>query len=92
MARLVYSADTYSQCNISIDSKNELIISPQGKNLGTLPTLYDKDGHFVSVANSWFFDLKAVNTLQSLSFYSRALLTYWSFLENNNLEWNNFPP
>ncbi|EOI3537018.1 site-specific integrase [Cronobacter sakazakii] len=92
MARLVSSGDTYSQCNISIDSKNELVISPQGKNLGTLPTLYDRDGHFVSVANSWFFDLKAVNTLQNLSSYSRALLTYWSFLENNNLEWNNFPP
>uniref|UniRef100_UPI001F3CE6C5 hypothetical protein n=1 Tax=Cronobacter dublinensis TaxID=413497 RepID=UPI001F3CE6C5 len=62
MARLVSSADTYSQCNISIDSKNELVKTPQGKNLGTLPTLYDRDGRFISVANSWFFDLKAVNT------------------------------
>lgn len=92
MARLVSSADTYSHCNISRDSNNELIISPQGKNLGTLPTLYDRNGHFISVANSWFFDLKAVNTLQNLSSYSRALLTYWSFLEDNNLEWDKFPP
>lgn len=92
MARLVFSADTYSLCNISRDSNNELIISPQGKNLGTLPTLYDRNGHFIRVANSWFFDLKAVNTLQNLSSYSRALLTYWSFLEDNNLEWDKFPP
>lgn len=49
MARLISSADTYSQCNISIDSKNELVLSPQGKNLGTLPTLYDRDGHYTHI-------------------------------------------
>ncbi|MCI4450925.1 MULTISPECIES: tyrosine-type recombinase/integrase [Enterobacteriaceae] len=92
MAKLILSADTYSQCAFSVDANSGLAILPAGRCLGALPTLYDKDGHFVKVVNNWFFDLKSVESLKNLNSYSRALLSYWSFLEDNQLSWDKFPP
>ncbi len=91
MAQLTLSADVYTDSKITF--RNDKVIStPKGKNLGSLPTLYDNDGVFISVVNSYFFDLKAVSKLKDLGSYSRALLKYWSFLEDNNLSWDHFPP
>lgn len=92
MARLIHSQDIYSSSKIAFHSNGEAVIQNDGKNLGSLPTLYDKEGHFISVINSWFFDLKAIRKLEDLSSYSRALLSYWSFLESQELAWNVFPP
>jgi len=85
MAQLINSADVY----IEWDQQVETLKS---NNLGQLPTLYSSDGEFVSVVNSWFFDLVTVNKLKDLSSYSRALLLYWSFLEDSSLQWDQFPP
>lgn len=92
MAQLITSANTYLLCEASIAPDCQLTLSNGGKSLGSLPTLYDKNGHFVKVVNSWFFDLKAVKFLNDLNSYSRALLSYWSFLEENQLSWDKFPP
>ncbi|WP_185812869.1 tyrosine-type recombinase/integrase [Enterobacter sp. WCHEn045836] len=92
MARLIISADTNSVCEASIDTDGRLTLSTVGKSLGEIPTLYDKNGGFVSIVNSWFYDLKAVRALEDLNSYSRALLSYWSFLEEQQLSWDYFTP
>lgn len=57
MAQVIISADIYDDSDISFQ-KGKAIAFPKGKNLGSLPTLYDRNGIFVSVVNSYFFDLK----------------------------------
>ncbi|WP_258177078.1 tyrosine-type recombinase/integrase [Photobacterium damselae] len=91
MAQVIISADIYDDSDISFQ-KGKAIAFPKGKNLGSLPTLYDRNGIFVSVVNSYFFDLKAVSKMKDLNSYSRALLKYWSFIEDSNLQWDHFPP
>lgn len=60
--------------------------------VGGLPALYDCQGRFVTVVNQWFLALKAVRRLDDISSSSRALLRYWTFLERENLRWDQFPP
>ena len=91
MAQLIQSANVYDNCNIDWQD-SDLIVNPNGKNLGSLPTLYDQHGQFVCVVNSYFFDLKAVSRLKNLNSYARALLKYWSFLEESELVWDHFHP
>lgn len=91
MANLIFSADVFDDARISINGDNTTI-TLKGKNIGSLPTLYDCNGAFVSIVNSYFFDLKAISKLKDLSSYSRALLKYWTFLEDKDLAWDIFPP
>lgn len=60
-------------------------------NLDFLPTLYNKEFKYVEVANQWFIYLKSSKRLEDINSYSRAILRYWNFLENNQLIWNEFP-
>ncbi|CDH05370.1 hypothetical protein XBO1_1880040 [Xenorhabdus bovienii str. oregonense] len=55
MAKLIQSADVYRDSDVSFTPGGEVVIV-----LDSLPTLYDKGGHFVFIVNSWFYDLKAV--------------------------------
>lgn len=57
-----------------------------------LPALYDKTGHFVEVVNHWLLDLKIVFRLIDVTTAAKSLLRYWTFLERENLQWNQFPP
>ena len=59
---------------------------------GSLPALYDNQGHFVTVVNQWFLAQKTVRRLDDMSSPARALLRYWSFLEQENLRGDRFPP
>lgn len=90
MANLVRSADVFISGEVDLDS--EPIGFSGGRNIGPLPTLYDADGHYVEPVNLWFISLVASRRLQDLSSYSRALLRYWSFIEQQGLTWNEFPP
>ena len=92
MAQLIVSADTYAECEVSFDSDSTISLCPVGKIFGAIPTLYNKKGRFVDIVNSWFFDLKATKSLIDLNSYSRALLSYWNFLEQNQLTWDRIPP
>lgn len=91
MAKLILAADVYCETEIAFFG-NETVLTESGMNLGPLPTLYDKNGYFISIVNSYIFDLKTVYKLKDLSSYSRALLKYWTFLEDQNLSWDKFPP
>ncbi|KPV91548.1 Tyrosine recombinase XerC [Pseudoalteromonas sp. P1-30] len=62
------------------------------EDLESLPTLYTSDARFVHSVNAWFYDLVACKRLKDLNSYSRALLCYWSYLEVNSLNWDEFPP
>ncbi|HHJ2687662.1 TPA: tyrosine recombinase XerC [Escherichia coli] len=62
-----------------------------GRNLGSLPTIYDQNWGYVVPVNHWFIHLKANKRLENLSSYARALLHYWNFLESENLIWDVFP-
>ena len=54
MAYLIKSADVYTNTELSIvDGK--CIIKPISGNIGSLPTLYSKDGKFNRQANSYIF-------------------------------------
>ncbi|MDK9762970.1 site-specific integrase [Vibrio sp. D420a] len=92
MAQLVYSDDVYTETEIEWNKDGQPVYTPKGKNLGSLPTLFNSEGKFVEVVNSYFFDLKAVKKLKDTNSNSRALLKYWSFLEETNLNWDHFPP
>ncbi|WP_462179112.1 tyrosine-type recombinase/integrase [Pseudoalteromonas maricaloris] len=92
MAKLIHSGDVFSKTIISENGSNALGLQSYNDNLGSLPTIYDSQGHFVHVVNSYFFDLKAALRLKDINSNSRGLFKYWSFLESQNLSWNNFPP
>ncbi|MCS6159815.1 tyrosine-type recombinase/integrase [Shewanella baltica] len=92
MAKLIYSNDVFLDPNITFESSSPPILFPSGNNLGSLPTLYGKDGHFVTIVNYFFFDLKAVKRLKDFNSYSRALLKFWTYIEDSELHWDHFPP
>ena len=92
MAQLIYSSDVYVDTDIKWNDKGEPLFSMEGRNLGSLPTLYSEKGEFIEVVNSYFFDLEAVRRLKDTSSNARALLKYWTFLEESNLTWDHFPP
>ncbi|KJY96663.1 tyrosine-type recombinase/integrase [Pseudoalteromonas ruthenica] len=92
MAKLIYSGDVFSETTIPENEDDNLGLQSYNDNLGSLPTIYDAQGNFVHVVNSYFFDLKAASRLKDISSNSRGLLKYWSFLESQNLSWNSFPP
>ncbi|KFI09473.1 site-specific integrase [Vibrio coralliilyticus] len=92
MSILIHSSSVCSEPHISFNGAGDFSVHNQGQDLGSLPTLYDEHGHFVHVANAWFFDLKTVKRLKSLTSSSKAILSYWRFLEERQLVWDHFPP
>ena len=90
MAYLIKSADVYTNTELFIvDGK--CIIKPISGNLGPLPALYSKDGEFNRQANRYIFYQKAVKQAKDINPLTQALKTYYTFLEDNNLEWDVFP-
>lgn len=92
MAVLIYSDDVYNDTELEWNDDGKPVFNPKGNNLGSLPTLFDKQGKSVAVVNSYFFDLKAVKKLKDTDSNTRALLKYWLFLEASDLVWDHFPP
>ncbi|MGT2593413.1 tyrosine-type recombinase/integrase [Vibrio cholerae] len=91
MAKLIQSSDVYLETELKENSEG-FHCRPLSKNIGSLPTLFTDDYVFVSEANSYFFYLKSIKKAKDLSPCSRALRKYWSFLEDNGLKWDKFPP
>jgi uncharacterized ferritin-like protein (DUF455 family) len=84
MAKLIIAKDI--QLGGKIYVQDELLTSVSFKKtlkLDSLPTLYDKEFQYVEVANQWFAYLKSSKRLEDLNSYSKAILRYWNFLENN---------
>ncbi|MCE2595862.1 tyrosine-type recombinase/integrase [Motilimonas cestriensis] len=92
MAQLIYSADVYADTEITWTDEGQPTFFIKGKNLGSLPTLFDKEGRFIEEVNSYFFYLKNIKKLKDINSNARALLKFWSFIEENELSWNHFPP
>ncbi|TDX15907.1 phage integrase family protein [Buttiauxella sp. BIGb0552] len=90
MARIIKSASIIHGATAQI--KDNSMSYSNGIETGSMPTLYNKDGQFVEIVNLWFLDLKTVKRLEDISSSTRAILRYWSFLEREGLEWNQFPP
>ncbi|MCH8493669.1 MAG: site-specific integrase [Idiomarina sp.] len=90
MAKLVISNDV-SVGSFIRNGENDVQFTA-GRNIGQLPTLYDGEGRFVGPVNAWFVYLVATKRLENLSSYARALRRYWSFLDKEQLTWNEFPP
>ncbi|MFH4665573.1 hypothetical protein WMQ48_12615 [Vibrio cidicii] len=89
MAYLLKSNDVY--IDDEVIAEQDPIEFRNGRNLGSLPTLYDENWGYVESANQWFIHLKANKRLESLSSYARALLHYWNFIESEGLIWDVFP-
>lgn len=90
MARIIQSAGINHGATAKIISDS--IDYNSGIHIAGLPTLYNKDGHFVEIVNLWFLDLITVKRLEDISSSARAILRYWSFLEREELTWSHFPP
>lgn len=89
MAYLFLSGDVHIGGSVLIHP--ESIEFKGGRNLGALPTLYDKNGSYVEPVNQWFIYLKSSKRLEDLNSYSRAVKHYWNFLESKDLSWDKFP-
>lgn len=89
MAHLINSSDVFIGCDIAVDV--DPIEFREGKNIGSLPTLYDENWSYVEPVNQWFIHLKNTRRLENLSSYSRAMKHYWTFLESEKLIWDIFP-
>lgn len=89
LAHLINSSDVFIGCDIAVDV--DPIEFREGKNIGSLPTLYDENWSYVEPVNQWFIHLKNTRRLENLSSYSRAMKHYWTFLESEKLIWDIFP-
>ncbi|MGF1713602.1 site-specific integrase [Photobacterium chitinilyticum] len=91
MAFLINSSDVFKEANLSV-SNGQCSVEPTTDNIGSLPTLFSEHGEFNHQANSYFFYQKAAKGAIDLQPCAQALKDYYQFLEDNNLQWNVFPP
>lgn len=54
-------------------------------------TLYTDNGEYITPANLWLNHLVNVKKVKDSSSTVRALKSYWNYLENNSLQWDEFP-
>ncbi len=92
MSFLIYSSDVYKETELHTNNDSSLHCQPQKDNIGSLPTLFSKDGLFNHEANSYLFYQKAIKQAKDLSPCAQALQAYYQFLEDNCLSWDHFPP
>ena len=92
MSSLIHSSDIFKETKLHTSSNGVLHCSPLKNNIGSLPTLFTKEGIFNHEANSYLFYLKTVKTARDLSPCAQALHAYYQFLEDNDLAWDQFPP
>jgi integrase len=55
------------------------------------PTFYSTHGKYICPINLWINYLVNVKKSKNINSNIRAIKRYWSFLENNNLIWDDFP-
>ncbi|MCA2494328.1 MULTISPECIES: tyrosine-type recombinase/integrase [Vibrio] len=92
MSILIHSDDVFKETELVADSDGLLHCSPLKGNIGSLPTLFTKEGVFNHEANSYLFYQKAIKQAKDLSPCAQALQAFYQFLEENNLQWDHFPP
>ena len=92
MSFLVNSSDVYKKTELIKNNDNTVRCEPLKGNIGSLPTLFSKDGMFNYEANSYLFYQKAIKRAKDLSPCAQALKAYYQFLEDHNLTWDKFPP
>ncbi|MGU3144832.1 tyrosine-type recombinase/integrase [Vibrio cholerae] len=92
MTYLVYSSDVSKETELRKLDDGTFHCQPTNDNIGSLPTLFYQNGIFNSEANSYLFYLKAIKKAEDLSPCAQALRAYYQFLEDNGLNWDNFPP
>ncbi|HFQ5166312.1 TPA: tyrosine-type recombinase/integrase [Vibrio vulnificus] len=92
MTYLIHSSDVYKETELQKLDDNSYHCLPTSDNIGSLPTLFSKDGIFNHEANSYLFYLKAVKEAEDLSPCAQALRAYYQFLEDEGLHWDKFPP
>lgn len=92
MTQLIHSSDVYKDTELTLRDDGTYHCQPTKNNIGSLPTLFSDDGAFLQEPNSYLFYLKVVKRAKDLNPCSRALLKYYQFLEDEQLEWNHFPP
>jgi integrase len=91
MAFLISSNDIFKKTDLSV-THGKCTATPITGNIGSLPTLYSQNGEFVHQANSYIFYQKAVKQAVDVQPCAQALKNYYQFLEDNNLQWDVFPP
>lgn len=92
MTYLVYSSDVSKETELRKLDGGTFHCQPTNDNIGSLPTLFYQNGIFNHEANSYLFYLKAIKKAEDLSPCAQALRAYYQFLEDNGLNWDNFPP
>ncbi|MBJ2108829.1 hypothetical protein [Proteus terrae] len=92
MTQLIHSSDVYKDTELTLKDDGTYHCQPTKSNIGSLPTLFSDGGTFLQEPNSYLFYLKAVKKAKDLNPCSRALLKYYRFLEDEQLEWNHLPP
>jgi len=92
MAQIILSSDVYKDTELKRNDDGTYHCQPTKENIGSLPTLFSHEGILLHEPNSYFFYLKAIKKAKDLSPCSRALLKYYQFLEDEQLDWDRFPP
>lgn len=92
MTLLIKSSDVFKKTELQIQDDGSYHCTPSNENIGTLPTLFSQDGQFLHEPNSYLFYLKATKGTKDLHPCSQALLKYYQFLEDEQLDWDRFPP
>lgn len=92
MTYLVHSSDVFAGTELQKLNDGSFHCQPTSNNIGSLPTLFSQDGIFNLEANSYLFYLKAIKEAKDLSPCALALHSYYQFLEDNELDWDKFPP
>lgn len=92
MTFLIKSSDVFKETQLSTDKDGKPLTNTVGDNIGSLPTLFTKEGFFNRHANSYIFYQKAIKQAVDLQPCSQALQSYYQFLEDRNLCWDHFPP
>lgn len=92
MSVLIHSDDVFKETELISNSDGLFHCSPLKDNIGSLPTLFTKEGDFNHEANSYFFYQKTIKQAKDLSPCAQALQAFYQFLEDNNLRWDYFPP
>lgn len=92
MTYLINSSDVFKETKLQKLDDGTFHCRPSTDNLGSLPTLFSQSGVFNHEANSYLFYLKAVKKAEDLSPCAQALRSYYQFLENKELRWDEFPP
>ncbi|WP_136523545.1 site-specific integrase [Geomonas ferrireducens] len=86
MAKLIWAEKVRYECKPQIVDGNVKFTG--GRLLKNIPALYDKDDNYVEPVNLRFMELAPDH--KDLSSDAKALLSYWSYLEENELSWDYF--